>query len=200
MLKYYQQNLVDKKSQRHCVLRKLCYYTIGNTCRLEITEASWIWLKNGNYVGNFQVLAQRMLAAKNLTHAKGGCVTAGLLKILPMYMMVMIGMISRTVFPGMWLISIYFFTVIHRNILARFGSVCYGWWMQEILRHCCRLLQYCLSKVSLGNYAHRTQRYTLRPWVLKCFKTSAKLCCDLSNRFASGCYVGRTDVITDVSF
>ncbi|XP_076825939.1 sodium/glucose cotransporter 4-like [Clavelina lepadiformis] len=54
--------------------------------------ATWYWCTD-------QVLAQRMLAAKNLTHAKGGCVTAGLLKILPMYMMVMIGMISRTVFP-----------------------------------------------------------------------------------------------------
>uniref|UniRef100_H2YKJ4 Uncharacterized protein n=1 Tax=Ciona savignyi TaxID=51511 RepID=H2YKJ4_CIOSA len=45
-----------------------------------------------------QVLAQRTLAAKNLSHAKGGCVAAGLMKILPMYMMVMVGMISRVVF------------------------------------------------------------------------------------------------------
>uniref|UniRef100_H2YKJ9 Uncharacterized protein n=1 Tax=Ciona savignyi TaxID=51511 RepID=H2YKJ9_CIOSA len=47
-----------------------------------------------------QVLAQRTLAAKNLSHAKGGCVAAGLMKILPMYMMVMVGMISRVVFTG----------------------------------------------------------------------------------------------------
>ena len=43
---------------------------------------------------------QRTLAAKNLTHAKGGCVMAGLVKILPMYMIVMVGMISRIIFPS----------------------------------------------------------------------------------------------------
>lgn len=47
-----------------------------------------------------KVIAQRTLAAKNLSHAKGGCVAAGFMKILPMYMMVMIGMISRIEFPS----------------------------------------------------------------------------------------------------
>jgi len=47
-----------------------------------------------------QVIVQRTLAAKNLSHAKGGCVAAGLMKILPMYMMVMVGMVSRVVFTG----------------------------------------------------------------------------------------------------
>ena len=52
----------------------------------------------------FQVIVQRTLAAKNLSHAKGGCVMAGLIKILPMYMMVMVGMVSRIVFPSMKLL------------------------------------------------------------------------------------------------
>ena len=43
---------------------------------------------------------QRTLAAKTLSHAKGGCIMAGLIKILPMYMMVMVGMISRIKFTG----------------------------------------------------------------------------------------------------
>ena len=47
-----------------------------------------------------QVIVQRTLAAKTLSHAKGGCVAAGLLKIMPMYMMVMVGMISRVIFTG----------------------------------------------------------------------------------------------------
>jgi len=47
-----------------------------------------------------KVIVQRTLAAKNLSHAKGGCVMAGLLKVLPMYMMVMVGMISRIVYPS----------------------------------------------------------------------------------------------------
>lgn len=53
--------------------------------------STWYWCTD-------QVIVQRTLAAKNLSHAKGGCVMAGLLKILPMYMMVMVGMISRIVF------------------------------------------------------------------------------------------------------
>merc|ERR1712136_253321 len=52
----------------------------------------WYWCAD-------QVIVQRTLAAKNLSHAKGGCVMAGLIKILPMYMMVMVGMISRVRFP-----------------------------------------------------------------------------------------------------
>ncbi|XP_078490787.1 sodium/glucose cotransporter 4 isoform X2 [Ciona intestinalis] len=54
--------------------------------------ATWYWCTD-------QVIVQRTLAAKNLSHAKGGCVLAGILKVLPMYMMVMVGMISRIIFP-----------------------------------------------------------------------------------------------------
>ncbi|CAK8678798.1 unnamed protein product [Clavelina lepadiformis] len=53
--------------------------------------ATWYWCTD-------QVIVQRTLAAKTLSHAKGGCVAAGLLKIMPMYMMVMVGMISRVIF------------------------------------------------------------------------------------------------------
>uniref|UniRef100_H2YM01 Uncharacterized protein n=1 Tax=Ciona savignyi TaxID=51511 RepID=H2YM01_CIOSA len=54
--------------------------------------ATWYWCTD-------QVIVQRTLAAKNLSHAKGGCVLAGTLKVLPMYMMVMVGMVSRIIFP-----------------------------------------------------------------------------------------------------
>ncbi|XP_039266411.2 sodium/glucose cotransporter 1-like [Styela clava] len=53
--------------------------------------ATWYWCTD-------QVIVQRTLAAENLSHAKGGCVMAGLLKAMPMYMMVMVGMISRIIF------------------------------------------------------------------------------------------------------
>merc|ERR1719427_1301804 len=53
----------------------------------------WYWCAD-------QVIVQRTLAAKNLSHAKGGCLMAGLIKILPMYMMVMVGMCSRIVNPN----------------------------------------------------------------------------------------------------
>merc|ERR1719427_2419492 len=53
----------------------------------------WYWCTD-------QVIVQRTLAAKSLSHAKGGCLMAGLIKILPMYMMVMVGMCSRIVNPN----------------------------------------------------------------------------------------------------
>lgn len=48
----------------------------------------------------FQVIVQRSLSAKSLSHAKGGSVLGGYLKILPMFFIVMPGMISRALFPG----------------------------------------------------------------------------------------------------
>lgn len=47
-----------------------------------------------------QVIVQRTLAARNLTHAKGGAILAGYLKLLPLFLMVFPGMISRILFPG----------------------------------------------------------------------------------------------------
>ncbi len=46
-----------------------------------------------------QVIVQRALASKSMAHAKGATVFAGFLKILPMFIMVFPGMISRVMFP-----------------------------------------------------------------------------------------------------
>ena len=43
---------------------------------------------------------QRALAAKNMIHVKAGTIAAGCLKILPLFLMVFPGMISRILFPG----------------------------------------------------------------------------------------------------
>lgn len=52
----------------------------------------WFWCSD-------QVIIQRCLAAKNLTHVKAGCVLCGYIKLLPMYLMVLPGMISRILYP-----------------------------------------------------------------------------------------------------
>ncbi|XP_031565943.1 sodium/glucose cotransporter 5-like [Actinia tenebrosa] len=52
----------------------------------------WYWCTD-------QVIVQRALGAKNNLHAKAGTIFAGLLKILPLFIMVMPGMISRVLFP-----------------------------------------------------------------------------------------------------
>ena len=46
------------------------------------------------------MIVQRALAAKSLSHAQGGAVIAGYFKILPMFIMVLPGMISRVLFPS----------------------------------------------------------------------------------------------------
>ncbi|VTJ86324.1 Hypothetical predicted protein [Marmota monax] len=50
------------------------------------------------YLG--QVIVQRSLSARNLNHAKAGSILASYLKMLPMGLMIMPGMISRALFPG----------------------------------------------------------------------------------------------------
>ena len=47
----------------------------------------------------FQVIVQRTLGAKNNIQAKAGSIFAGFLKILPIFIMVMPGMISRVLYP-----------------------------------------------------------------------------------------------------
>ncbi|XP_056144186.1 sodium/myo-inositol cotransporter 2 [Lampris incognitus] len=51
----------------------------------------WYWCSD-------QVIVQRSLAAKNLTHAKGGSLLAAYLKILPFFIILLPGMISRILF------------------------------------------------------------------------------------------------------
>nr|XP_033803381.1 sodium/myo-inositol cotransporter [Geotrypetes seraphini] len=56
------------------------------------TPASvWYWCAD-------QVIVQRVLAAKNIVHAKGATLMAGVLKLLPMFIIVIPGMISRILF------------------------------------------------------------------------------------------------------
>ncbi|XP_055994861.1 sodium/myo-inositol cotransporter 2 isoform X5 [Sorex fumeus] len=52
----------------------------------------WYWCTD-------QVIVQRTLAAKDLSHAKGGSLMAAYLKVLPLFMMVFPGMVSRILFP-----------------------------------------------------------------------------------------------------
>ncbi|GCB72248.1 sodium/glucose cotransporter 4 [Scyliorhinus torazame] len=54
--------------------------------------ATWCWCTD-------QVIVQRSLSARNLSHAKGGSILGGYLKILPMFFVVWPGMISRALYP-----------------------------------------------------------------------------------------------------
>ncbi|XP_074654076.1 sodium/glucose cotransporter 4-like [Tubulanus polymorphus] len=52
----------------------------------------WYWCSD-------QVIVQRVMAGKNFTNAKLGCILCGYLKILPMFLLVMPGMIARILYP-----------------------------------------------------------------------------------------------------
>ncbi|XP_046556701.1 sodium/myo-inositol cotransporter-like [Haliotis rubra] len=52
----------------------------------------WYWCTD-------QVIVQRALAAKSISHAQGATLMAGVIKVLPLFFMVMPGMISRVLYP-----------------------------------------------------------------------------------------------------
>ncbi|XP_055099204.1 sodium/mannose cotransporter SLC5A10 isoform X3 [Symphalangus syndactylus] len=54
--------------------------------------ATWYWCTD-------QVIVQRSLSARDLNHAKAGSILASYLKMLPMGLIIMPGMISRALFP-----------------------------------------------------------------------------------------------------
>ncbi|XP_060059177.1 sodium/mannose cotransporter SLC5A10 isoform X3 [Erinaceus europaeus] len=54
--------------------------------------ATWYWCTD-------QVIVQRSLSARDLNHAKAGSILASYLKMLPMWLIIMPGMVSRVLFP-----------------------------------------------------------------------------------------------------
>ncbi|NXK35526.1 SC5AA protein, partial [Piprites chloris] len=63
----------------------------GMTFGLSIM-ATWYWCTD-------QVIVQRSLSARSLSHAKAGSILASYLKMLPLFIIIMPGMISRVLFP-----------------------------------------------------------------------------------------------------
>ncbi|XP_062037951.1 sodium/glucose cotransporter 1 [Lepus europaeus] len=51
----------------------------------------WYWCTD-------QVIVQRCLSAKNMSHVKAGCILCGYLKVMPMFLIVMMGMVSRILY------------------------------------------------------------------------------------------------------
>uniref|UniRef100_A0A671F7R5 Solute carrier family 5 member 4 n=1 Tax=Rhinolophus ferrumequinum TaxID=59479 RepID=A0A671F7R5_RHIFE len=56
-----------------------------------IFHAAWYWCTD-------QVIVQRCLSGKDMSHVKAACIMCGYLKLLPMFLMVMPGMISRILY------------------------------------------------------------------------------------------------------
>ena len=71
----------------------------GMTFGLTIS-AVWYWCSD-------QVIVQRALAAKNLTHAKAGCILAGYLKLLPMFLIIFPGIVTLTYHNDFFFLKLY---------------------------------------------------------------------------------------------
>jgi len=68
----------------------------------------WYWCTD-------QVIVQRSLSAKNLTHAKLGCVLAAALKIFPMFILVIPGMAARVLWPGKTTVALFVLAITNVN-------------------------------------------------------------------------------------
>merc|ERR1719153_809913 len=64
----------------------------GMTFGLAISSI-WYWCSD-------QVIVQRALASKDMSHAKGACILAGYLKLLPLFIMIFPGMAARVLFTN----------------------------------------------------------------------------------------------------
>ncbi|KAL5256229.1 hypothetical protein ACHWQZ_G011448 [Mnemiopsis leidyi] len=58
----------------------------------QFPSSTWYWCAD-------QIMVQRVLSAKSLSHAQGALVLAGYLKLLPLFLMVVPGMVARALFP-----------------------------------------------------------------------------------------------------
>lgn len=61
------------------------------------------------------MIVQRALAAKDIGHARGATLMAGYLKFLPLFIIIMPGMISRVLFTGRLYDSVTFVSVSITN-------------------------------------------------------------------------------------
>lgn len=58
------------------------------------------WWCSALLPGSPQVIIQMSLSAENLSHAKAGSILARYLEMLPLFLIIMPGMISRVLYPG----------------------------------------------------------------------------------------------------
>uniref|UniRef100_A0A4X1V4U2 Sodium/glucose cotransporter 1 n=1 Tax=Sus scrofa TaxID=9823 RepID=A0A4X1V4U2_PIG len=127
--------------------------------------ALWYWCTD-------QVIVQRCLSAKNMSHVKAGCVMCGYFKLLPMFVIVMPGMISRVLYT--------------EKIACTVPSECE---------------KYCGTKVGCSNIAYPTLVVELMPNGLRGLMLSvmlASLMSSLTSIFNSASTLFTMDVYTKI--
>ncbi|XP_029427265.1 sodium/glucose cotransporter 1 [Rhinatrema bivittatum] len=127
--------------------------------------ATWYWCTD-------QVIVQRCLSAKNMSHVKAGCIMCGYLKLLPMFLMVFPGMISRILYTN--------------EVACVVPSVC---------------KEYCGTEVGCTNFAYPKMVVDLMPDGLRGLMLSvmlASLMSSLTSIFNSASTLFTMDIYTKV--
>ncbi|XP_007952147.2 solute carrier family 5 member 4 [Orycteropus afer afer] len=125
--------------------------------------AMWYWCTD-------QVVVQRCLSGKDMSHVKAACIMCGYLKLLPMFLMVMPGMISRILYTG--------------KVACVVPSEC---------------MKYCGTEVGCTNYAYATLVLELMPDGLRGLMLSvmlASLMSSLTSIFNSASTLFTMDLYT----
>ena len=73
---------------------------------------------NKNLESPIQVIVQRTLASKNISHAKGGVLLAGTLKFLPLFLLVIPGMAARVLYKN----EVGYFDIINTINIIRWAA------------------------------------------------------------------------------
>ncbi|XP_012869704.1 PREDICTED: low affinity sodium-glucose cotransporter-like [Dipodomys ordii] len=127
--------------------------------------ALWYWCAD-------QVVVQRCLSGKNMSHVKAACILCGYLKLLPMFLMVMPGMISRILYTD--------------KVACIVPSECE---------------KHCGNKVGCSNYAYPTLVLELMPDGLRGLMLSvmlASLMSSLTSIFNSASTIFTLNIYTNV--
>ncbi|XP_032122801.1 solute carrier family 5 member 4 isoform X1 [Sapajus apella] len=127
--------------------------------------ALWYWCTN-------QVIVQRCLCGKDMSHVKAACIMCAYLKLLPMFLMVMPGMISRILYTD--------------KVACVVPSEC---------------VKYCGVEVGCTNYAYATMVLELMPQGLRGLMLSvmlASLMSSLTSIFNSASTLFTIDLYTKV--
>lgn len=107
----------------------------------------------------WQVIVQRCLSGKNMSHVKAGCIMCGYLKLLPMFIIVMPGMISRILYTGM---QMYTETQISSCGLSFTANLSQ---FPKYLLHCHLVIQIVQAHVcTKPNSTVRSHRSSSFPW------------------------------------
>ncbi|XP_003944942.1 putative glucose sensor protein SLC5A4 [Saimiri boliviensis] len=127
--------------------------------------ALWYWCTN-------QVIVQRCLCGKDMSHVKAACIVCAYLKLLPLFLMVMPGMISRILYTD--------------KVACVVPSEC---------------VKYCGVEVGCTNYAYATMVLELMPQGLRGLMLSvmlASLMSSLTSIFNSASTLFTIDLYTKV--